>query len=187
VKPTKADPAKAKKLLADAGYPNGFKVTFSFTNDRLPGDKDVGTTIAQMLTAVGIQVEANAQPGAVFFPANTRGDYSMTMSGWGTLTGESNYTLSSLAHSNDATTKLGAFNLRGYVNKTMDKLIEDAAVEMDAKKREKLLMDANALVATDRPLLAIASTVSAWGMKKGITIVPRSDEDTLAMNIRPAK
>ncbi|CDZ45868.1 ABC transporter substrate-binding protein [Neorhizobium galegae] len=187
VKSTKADPARAKKLLAEAGYPNGFKVTFSFTNDRLPGDKDVGTTIAQMLTAIGIQAEANAQPGAVFFPANTRGDYSMAMSGWGTLTGESNYTLSSLAHSNDPNTKLGAFNLRGYVNKTMDKLIEDAAVEMDTKKREKFLMDANALVATDRPLLAIASTVSAWGMKKGITIVPRSDEDTLAMNIRPAK
>ena len=187
VKPTKADPKKAKALLAEAGYPNGFKVTFSFTNDRLPGDKDVGTTIAQMLTAVGIQVEANAQPGAVFFPANTRGDYSMTMSGWGTLTGEANYTLSSLTHSNDPAKKLGAFNLRGYVNPTMDKLIEDAALEMDTAKREKLLMDANALVATDRPYLAVASTISAWGMKKTISIVPRSDEDTLAMNIRPAK
>jgi peptide/nickel transport system substrate-binding protein len=187
VKPTKSDVEKAKKLLAEAGYPNGFKVTFSFTNDRLPGDKDAGTTIAQMLTAIGIQVEANAQPGAVYFPANTRGDYSLTMSGWGTLTGESNYTLSSLVHSNDPAKKLGAFNIRGYVNPTMDKLIEDAGVEMDAKKREKYLMDANALVASDRPNLSIASIVSAWGMKKAITIVPRSDEDTLAMNIRAAK
>lgn len=187
VKPSKPDVEKAKKLLAEAGYPNGFKVTFSFTNDRLPGDKDAGTTIAQMLTAIGIQVEANAQPGAVYFPANTRGDYSLTMSGWGTLTGESNYTLSSLVHSNDPAKKLGAFNIRGYVNPTMDKLIEDAGVEMDAKKREKLLMDANALVASDRPNLSIASIVSAWGMKKAIKIVPRSDEDTLAMNIRPAQ
>ncbi|MGF9694289.1 ABC transporter substrate-binding protein [Rhizobium sp. 0TCS1.26] len=187
VKPTKSDPAKAKQLLAEAGYPNGFKVAFSFTNDRLPGDKDAGTTIAQMLTAIGIQVEANAQPGAVYFPANTRGDYSLTMSGWGTLTGEANYTLSSLVHTNDPATKLGAFNVRGYSNKAMDKLIEAAAVEMDAAKREQLLKDANALVATDRPNLTIASIVSAWGMKKTITIVPRSDEDTLAMNIRAAK
>jgi peptide/nickel transport system substrate-binding protein len=187
VKPTKPDVEKAKKLLAEAGYPNGFKVTFSFTNDRLPGDKDAGTTIAQMLTAIGIQVEANAQPGAVYFPANTRGDYSLTMSGWGTLTGESNYTLSSLVHSNDPAKKLGAFNIRNYVNPTMDKLIENAGVEMDAKKREQYLKDANALVASDRPNLAIASIVSAWGMKKTISIVPRSDEDTLAMNIRPAK
>ncbi|MNL65371.1 hypothetical protein D3C87_1896990 [compost metagenome] len=69
----------------------------------------------------------------------------------------------------------------------MDKLIEDAGVEMDAKKREQFLKDANALVASDRPNLSIASIVSAWGMKKAIKITPRSDEDTLAMNIRPAQ
>ena len=184
----KLDIARAKKLLADAGYPNGFKATFSFTNDRLPGDRQVGTSVAQMLAAIGLDVTANAQPAAVFFPARTRGDFSMPMSGWGTLTGEAHYTLSSTVHSNDPVRKFGPFNVLGYNSPQMDKLIQDAAIEMDVNKRRSYLEQANALVATDRPRLPLVSVGSAWAMQKSkVTIKPRVDEDTLAMNIKPAK
>ena len=184
----KYDPAGARKLLADAGYPNGFKVQFSFTQDRLPGDRQVGISVAQMLAAVGIDAQANAQPAAVFFPARTRGDYSMSMSGWGTLTGEAHYTLSSLAHSNDKERKMGAFNVLNYKNPVMDKLLQDAAVEMDVGKRRKFLEDANALLEKDRQRLPIVAVGSAWAMQKGkVTIKARVDEDTLAMNIKPVK
>ncbi|MDH5288159.1 MAG: ABC transporter substrate-binding protein [Betaproteobacteria bacterium] len=182
------DPARAKQLLAEAGYPNGFKTTLSFTSDRLPGDRQVGTSIAQMLAAVGIDAQANAQPAAVFFPARTRGEFSMSMSGWGTLTGEAHYTLSSVVHSNDKEKKFGAFNVLGYVSPKMDKLIQDAAIEMDEAKRRSLLEQANELVATDRPRLAIVAVSTAWAMQKSkVTIKPRVDEDTLAMNIRPVR
>jgi peptide/nickel transport system substrate-binding protein len=182
------DPARARKLLADAGYPNGFRTAFSFTADRLPGDRQVGTAVAQMLAAVGIDVQANAQPAAVFFPARTRGDFSMSMSGWGTLTGEAHYTLSSLAHSNDKERRMGAFNVIGYKNPAMDKLLQDAAVEMDEGRRRALLAQANELLAVDRSRLPLVSVGAAWAMQKGkVTIVPRVDEDTLAMNVRPAR
>jgi peptide/nickel transport system substrate-binding protein len=184
----KYDPVAARKLLADAGYPNGFKLQLSFTQDRLPGDRQVGTSIAQMLAAVGIDAQANAQPAAVFFPARTRGEYSMSMSGWGTLTGEAHYTLSSLAHSNDKDKKMGAFNVLNYKNVTMDKLLQDAAVEMDLGKRRKYLEDANALLEKDRQRLPIVAVGSAWAMQKDkVTIKPRVDEDTLAMNVKPIK
>ena len=184
----KYDVAGAKKLLADAGYPNGFRMMFSFTQDRLPGDRQVGTSIAQMLAAIGIDAKADAQPAAVFFPARTRGDFSASVSGWGTLTGEAHYTLSSLAHSNDKDRKMGAFNVLGYKNPVMDKLLQDAAVEMDVAKRRKFLEDANALVEKDRQRLPIVAVGSAWAMQKDkVTIKPRVDEDTLAMNIKPAK
>ena len=183
----KYDVAAAKKLMAEAGYPNGFKVAFCFTQDRLPGDRQVGTSIAQMLAAIGIDAQANAQPAAVFFPARTRGDLSMSMSGWGTLTGEAHYTLSSLAHSNDKDKKFGAFNVLGYKNAEMDKLIQDAAVEMDEAKRRGFLEKANELVLKDRQRLPIVAVGSAWAMQKGkVTIKARVDEDTLAMNIKPA-
>lgn len=110
------DPAEAKRLLTAAGYPNGFKMQFSFTSDRLPGDREVGTAIAQMLAAIGIDAQPNAMPAAVFFPARTRGELSVSMSGWGTLTGEAHYTLSSLAHSNDRERRMGAFNVLAYNN-----------------------------------------------------------------------
>jgi peptide/nickel transport system substrate-binding protein len=182
------DPARAKQLLADAGFPNGFRIVLAFTNDRLPGDRQVGTSLAQMLAAIGIDAQANAQPAAVFFPARSRGEYSLAMSGWGTLTGESHYTLSSLLHSNDKERKFGAFNVLNYRNPEMDKLIQDAAVEMDEAKRRALLERANELNATDRGRIPLVAISTAWAMQKGkVTIKPRVDEDTLAMNIKPAK
>jgi peptide/nickel transport system substrate-binding protein len=184
----KVDIAEAKKLMKEAGFENGFTIKFSFTQDRLPGDRQVGTTIAQMLAQIGLDVQANPQPAAVFFPARTRGEFSMSMSGWGTLTGEAHYTLSSLAHSNDKEKRFGAFNVLGYKNAEMDKLIQDAAVEMDEGKRRALLEKANELVFKDRQRLPIVSVGSAWAMQKGkVTIKPRVDEDTLAMNIKPVK
>ncbi|MCP2821204.1 hypothetical protein NK918_24940, partial [Salmonella enterica subsp. enterica serovar Typhimurium] len=79
--------------------------------------------------------QPNGMPAAVFFPARTRGELSMSMSGWGTLTGEAHYTLSSLSHSNDRERRMGAFNVLGYANPTVDKLLQDAAIEMDEAKR----------------------------------------------------
>lgn len=186
--PREYNPKKAKELLAAAGYPGGFKLQLSFTKDRLPGDEQVGTSIAQMLAAIGIDATPNAQPAAVFFPARIRGEFSVSMSGWGTLTGEANYTLAALAHSNAKEKKMGAFNVLGYKNEEMDRLLEAASVELDEAKRRKDLEDANALVLKDRQRLPVVAIGSAWAMQKSkVTITARVDEDTLAMNIKPVK
>ncbi|HEX8665502.1 MAG TPA: ABC transporter substrate-binding protein [Beijerinckiaceae bacterium] len=180
---------RARQLLAEAGYPNGFKVTLNFTNDRLPGDRAVGTSLAQMMARIGLDVAANGQPAAVLFPARTRGDYSMVMSGWGTITGEAHYTLSSLGHSNDPARKMGAFNWRGYKNDQLDKLLQDAAVELDEGKRRTLLEEAGALFMKERVSLPLVAISSAWALQKDKVDIPkpRSDEDTLAHDIVPAK
>ena len=184
IAPAAYDVEKAVKLMADAGYPDGFKVSLNYANDRMP--MELGPTIAQLLASINVQVDVSGVPAAVFNPAKTRGDYSLYMASWGTLTGESNYMLSSLMHTNDTAKSLGAFNTRGYSNPEMDKLIEDAGSEMDEAKRGALLEKANLLVSTDRPDLPLAVNMSAWGVKKDkISYTPRSDEDTLAMDVKP--
>jgi peptide/nickel transport system substrate-binding protein len=184
----KHDLAHARKLLGDAGYPNGFKGLFLFTSDRLPGDRVVGTAVAQMLARIGLELQTSAQPAAVFFPARGRGEFSMAMWGWGTLTGEANLTLTSLVHTNDPAKRLGGFNTSGYSNPSLDKLIQAAGVEMNTDKRRVLLEQAIAMVARERPRLPLVSINTAWAMQKSkVTITPRVDEDTLAMNIKPAK
>ncbi|SEP42062.1 peptide/nickel transport system substrate-binding protein [Methylobacterium sp. ap11] len=183
---TKPDVKRAKQLLAEAGYPDGFKVTLSFTSDRLPGDREVGTTLAQMLAQIGIVVAANAQPTALFFPARQRGEYSLAMWGWATSTGEAHYTLSSLTHTFDAAKGAGNYNVVGYSNPALDGLIDGAAVALDEGKRRGLLQEALALTARDRPRLPLVIIGTAWAAQKAkVTVTPRVDEDTLAMNIKP--
>lgn len=186
LEPAAYDVAKAKALLAEAGYPDGFKVQLSYATDRLP--VEMGPTVAQMLASIGIDVEVNGVPAAVFNPARTRGEYSLYMASWGTVTGEASYTLSSLMHTNDPEKGLGAFNVRGYSNPEMDKLIQEAGVEMDVEKRRELLEAAAALAATERPNLGLVVNKSVWAMKKDkVTLNPRVDEETLAVDIKPVK
>jgi peptide/nickel transport system substrate-binding protein len=180
---------KARQLLKDAGYPDGFKFTLSFTVDRLPGDREIGTTLVQMLAQVGIVVQPNGVPVSILFSARPRGELSATMAGWGTITGEAYYTYSAIAHSNVAERKIGQFNWRQYANAEVDKLIDDAGGELDDAKRRGLLSKAAELFIRDRATLPLTAIKYGWaGWKEGVQFVRlRTDEETLAMDIVPAR
>jgi peptide/nickel transport system substrate-binding protein len=185
----KPDLARAKQLLAEAGYPNGFKIVLSFTTDRLPGDRAVGTAVAQMLARIGLDVQPNGQPAAVLFPARARGEFSFLMTGWATLTAEAHYTLEALGHTYDAAKKAGAFNWYGYSNPKLDKLLEQATVELDDGRRRALLEEAGQEFYDDRVVISLVAISTAWAMRKDKVTLPspRADEDTLAYDVKPAK
>jgi peptide/nickel transport system substrate-binding protein len=189
LKPPVPDLARARQLLADAGFPNGFRFTLSFTIDRLPGDREVGTAIVQMLARIGIDAQANGLPVALLFSQRPRGDLSATMTGWGTTTGEAYYTYSAIAHSNDAKTRLGAFNWRDYRNPEVDRLVEAAGSELDSAKRDALLQQAAAVFTADRATLPLVTIKSAWALWRDRVklLRMRVDEETLAMDITPAR
>ena len=181
------DPAKAKALLAEAGYADGFEVDLYCTADRLPGDGAICQGLGQMLTQVGIKTNVNAISRTVYFPAQARLEYSMFMNGWGTLTGEASYMLGALAHSNDPDAKLGAFNRIEYMNPEVDVLLQAAATEMDEDQRRATYEEAMAMIMADKAYISIVQLQTVWGTKAGtLTFEPRFDEDTLAFFIKPA-
>lgn len=182
------DPAKAKALLADAGYPDGFEVDLYCTADRLPGDGAICQGLGQMLTQVGIKTNVNAISKTVYFPAQARLDYSMFMNGWGTLTGEASYTLGGLAHSNNPDVKLGAYNRIEYLNTDVDKLLQDGAKMMDENQRRATYEEAMEKVMADKAYISLVQLQTVWGAKAGmLEFAPRFDEDTLAFFIKPAE
>ncbi len=181
------DPAKAKELLTEAGYPDGFQVDLYCTSDRLPGDGAICQGLGQMLTQAGITTNVNAISKTVYFPAQARLEYSMFMNGWGTLTGEASYTLGSLAHSNNPDVKLGAFNRIEYKNDEVDMLLQTGATMMDEAARRAAYEDAMAKVMADKAYISLVQLQTVWGTKAGsLTFEPRFDEDTLAFFITPA-
>lgn len=178
---------RARQLLAEAGFPNGFKMVLNFTNNRLPGDAGVGAALTQMLARIGLDVQAAGQPAAVIFPARQRGELSNIMAGWGTLTGEANYYYAANAHTNNAALRLGAFNWTGFSDAEIDKLVQDANVELDEKKREGLLQRVGALWNERRVVIPLAAVGSAWAVRKDRVAlrVGRSDEETYAWDLSP--
>ncbi len=185
--PTPAhDVAKARELLAEAGYPDGFEIDLYCTSDRLPGDGAICQGLGQMFSQIGIKTNVNAISKTVYFPAQARLEYSVFMNGWGTLTGEASYTLGSLAHSNAPDLKLGAFNRIEYANPRVDALLQEGATQLDADKRRALYEEAMALTMADKAYVSIVQLQTVWAAKAGkLTFAPRFDEDTLAFFIKP--
>jgi peptide/nickel transport system substrate-binding protein len=138
--PLKPISPRPKKLMEEAGYPNGFKVIV-LLHQRPPAGRPPGRHLDRADAGAHRHRGERQRPARRgLLPGPHARRVLDVMSGWGTLTGEANYTLSSVVHSNDPAKKLGAFNVLGYKStEQLDKLIEDAAIEIDEAKRNDLL------------------------------------------------
>ncbi len=180
------DIEQAKSLLAEAGYPDGFEIDFTCTNNRVPGDAVVCEALAQMWSKLGLKVNAQALNGTVYFPAAAREEYTMTMSAWGTLTGEAAYTYGALVHSKDAERGFGNFNRSGYSNPEFDKAFDEGSQILDAEPRRKLYEEASYIAMEDRALIPTVILQTVWASKAGaLDFPPRVDQETRAYEITP--
>ena len=180
------DIEQAKALLAEAGYPDGFEVDFTCTNNRVPGDAVVCEALAQMWSRLGLTVNAQALNGTVFFPAAANEEYTMAMSAWGTLTGEAAYTYGAMIHSKDPEKGFGNFNRTGYSNPEFDEVFVRGTQTLDAEERRKLYEEASLIAMEDRALIPTVILQSVWAADAGtLTFTPRVDQETRAYEIRP--
>ncbi len=182
------DIEQAKELLAEAGYPDGFEIDFTCTNNRVPGDSVVCEALAQMWSRLGLTVNAQALNGTVFFPAAARKEYSMAMSAWGTLTGEAAYTYGAMIRTADAEKGFGNFNRTLYSNPEFDKVFDEGTQTLDAEKRRALYEEASFIAMEDRALIPTVILQSVWAADAGtLNFTPRVDQETRAYAITPAE
>lgn len=184
LKVPKYDPEGAKKLLAAAGYPNGFGLTVHGPNNRLINDEKVAQTIAQMFTRVGIDSKVDTMPMAVYAPRGGKFEFSVALIAWG---GSNDLTspMRALTACTDPAKGMGVVNWSKYCNPKVDELLFKALTTMDDPARSKLLQEAAAIMSNDVALIPLYFQKSAWAVKKGIGYTARGDERTYAYNFKP--
>ncbi len=183
VKPEPYDPEGAKKLLVEAGYPNGFAVTLATPNNRYINDEQVAQAVAQMFTRIGIATRVEAFPLSVYLGKARNQEFSVALLGWGSLAAD--LALRSLSGTPNPEKGFGAWNWSGYTNAQLDALITQSLGTVDSAKREALARSASAFAAREVAFIPLHYQVVTWAMKKSITYTARTDEFTFAHHFRP--
>jgi peptide/nickel transport system substrate-binding protein len=185
LKPEPYDPEGAKKLLAEAGYPNGFNITIHGPAGRYVNDEKIVQAVAQMLSRVGITAKVETAPMGPYSSRASKQEFSFHMVGWGASTGEASSPLRSLLATFNRDKGLGAVNWGRYSNPKVDYLIEQALMQVNDENRAIMLQRATDLAMQDLGIMPIHFQFTMWATKKNVQYTPRTDEYTLAFQFKP--
>jgi peptide/nickel transport system substrate-binding protein len=176
--PIKPDPARSKKLLAEAGYPNGFTVTLNCPNDRYVNDEKVCQAVASMLAKVGIKIDLLAETKSKYFAKvlpQAGNLTSMYMLGWSPSSVDADNIVINHLRCFDGK-GMGQFNFGHYCNKEIDELQVKIAGETDQVKRNALLNQAFQMARKDWSYLPLHQQPMSWGVKSNIQVIQRPDD-----------
>ena len=185
LEPPRADPDAARKLLAEAGYTQGFRITLHGSNDRYPNDSRIVQAVAQMWTRIGVRTTVESTPYATFITRASRQEFSAFLVSWGTSTGEPGAGLRSTVATYDKELGLGSVNRARYSNPGFDQQLIAAMRVLDDGKRERLLQEATRTMVRDVAIIPIHLQKNVWAMRPGLLHDARVDELTRAQDVRP--
>ena len=168
------DPDAAKKLLADAGYPNGFEVGMNCPNDRYVNDGEICQAVSASLARIGVKVRLQAETKGTYFPKILKRDTSFYLLGWTPGTYDGHNPLNALMRCVDDK-GTGQFNLGSYCNPKVDELTLKIQSETDQAKRNAMMREAFQIHADDIGHLPLHQQALAWGVNKKVDLVQRAD------------
>lgn len=186
VQPVGYDPRRAKELLAQAGYPDGFALTIHGPSGRYVNDSEVLQAVGQMLSRIGIATKVQVVPWSVYAGKYANGDYSMFLGSWGVNTGEVSNPAIALVAGLDKEKGTGRYNGGGVNAPEINKLLDQATATLKDDEREPLLQQVSELTFNQHWLLPMHYENVVMGASKSIAFTPRSDKYTMAYDVRPA-
>jgi peptide/nickel transport system substrate-binding protein len=183
VKDIPNDPAQAKKLLAEAGFPDGFQLTISVPNERYPQAPETAQAVAQFWTRIGVKTKVEVMPWASYASRANKNEFAVSVIAWGNGTGEASYALVNVLATVNTKAGLGASNWGHYSNPAVDHALDAATVEFDPAKREAILRQSVKVVSDDVGVIPLYHYENVWAAKKGLKVTPAVSDRTTAMMV----
>lgn len=174
------DPTAARKLLAEAGYPEGFDITLDCPNNRYVNDERICIALASMWAQVKVRVKVNAMPRTLYFPKIEKFDTSLFVTGWGGGSTDAETMLTPVLR-NRGEQGVGVANYGGIVNTDADALAAASTIEIDPKKRETLVKSALQAYRDQVNIIPLHRQVIPWAMRKEVSM-PHSANNWASMD-----
>ncbi|AZR73393.1 hypothetical protein BBF96_08365 [Anoxybacter fermentans] len=182
IKRLEYNPEKARELLKEAGYPDGFTITLDAPNDRYVNDAQIAQAIAIQLAKVGIKVNLQIQPKSSYFKKILARDTDFYLLGWMNSDGDGSGTLEGLLHTPEG--RYGRFNMGNYSNPEVDRLVEEAARTIDPEKRLKIMQQAVKVAIEDVAQIPLHYQEDIYAIADYVIWTPRPDKYIKAYEIK---